>query len=73
LVDFLSEALAESDINNEAYFEAKFDKLTDKELEGKIFGWPVESFTIEIKAATYHGLEIKKVDDYWEAKVLFDI
>jgi len=73
LVDFLSEALAQSDINNEAYFEAKFDKLTDKELKGKIFGWPVESFAVEIKAVTYHGLEIKKVDDHWEAIVLFDI
>jgi len=73
LVDFLSEALAQSDINNEAYFEAKFDKLTDKELEGKIFGWPVESFAIEIKAVTYHGLYIKKMEGGWEAKVLFDI
>jgi SHS2 domain-containing protein len=73
LVDFLSEALAESDINNEAYFEAKFDKLTDKELEGKIFGWPVENFALEIKAVTYHGLYIKKVGGRWEAKVLFDI
>lgn len=73
LVDFLSEALAQSDINNEAYFEAKFDKLTDKELEGKIFGWPVESFAVEIKAATYHGLEIKKIGAHWEAKVILDI
>lgn len=73
LVDFLSEALTQSDINNETYFEAKFDKFIDKELEGKFFGWPVESFAVEIKAVTYHGLYIKKVDDYWEAKVIFDI
>lgn len=73
LVDFLSEALAESDINDEAYFEAKFDRLTDKELEGKIFGQPIRSLAVEIKAVTYHGLEIKKVDDKWEATVLFDI
>ncbi len=73
LVDFLSEALAQSDINNEAYFEAKFNKLTEKELEGEIFGWPIEMFKVEIKAVTYHGLEIKKLADHWEAKVLFDI
>ncbi len=73
LVDFLSEALTLSDINNEAYFEAKFDKLTDKELEGKIFGWPIEMFGVEIKAVTYHGLYIKRIDGDWEAKVLFDI
>ena len=73
LVDFLSEALAESDINNEAYFEAEFKKLTGAELVGKIFGSRVLSFSTEIKAVTYHGLEIKKVSDGWEATVLFDI
>ncbi len=73
LVDFLSEALAESDINNEAYFEAEFEKLTGTELAGKIFGSPVLSFGTEIKAVTYHGLEIKEKNGGWEATVLFDI
>jgi SHS2 domain-containing protein len=72
LVDFLSEALAQSDINNEAYFEAEFEKLTATELVGKFFGFPVKSFGTEIKAVTYHGLEIKKVSGGWEATVLFD-
>lgn len=73
LVDFLSEALAQSDINNEVYFEAEFEKLTGTGLVGKIFGSPVKSFGTEIKAVTYHGLEIKKVSDGWKATVLFDI
>lgn len=73
LVDFLSEVLAQSDINNEAYFEAEFEKLTGTELVGKIFGSPVLSFGTEIKAVTYHGLEIKKVDGRWQATILFDI
>ena len=73
LVDFLSEALAQSDINNEAYFEIEFKKLTGTELVGKFFGSPVLSFGTEIKAVTYHGLEIKKTDGGWEATVLFDI
>lgn len=29
--------------------------------------------SIEIKAATYHGLAIKKVDDRYEARVIFDV
>ncbi|MFA5129073.1 MAG: archease [Patescibacteria group bacterium] len=73
LVDFLSEVLAQSDINNEAYLEVKFEKLAKTELEAKIFGVPVKSFGIEIKAVTYHGLEIKKNSGGWEATVLFDI
>jgi SHS2 domain-containing protein len=73
LVDFLSEALTLSDINDEAYFEVEFEKLTDTELVGKIFGSPVKSFGTEIKAVTYHGLEIKEKSGGWEATVLFDI
>ena len=52
LVDFLSEALAESDINNEAYSDAEFEKFTDTEIIGKFFGSPVKSFSTEIKAVT---------------------
>ena len=73
LVDFLSEALYLSDINNEAYFEAKFDKFTKTELSGAIKGVKIKGFREEIKAVTYHGLKIEKVDGHWEAIVLFDI
>lgn len=73
LVDFLSEALYLSDVNNEAYFTAKFKKLTNKELEGEIQGIKIEKFEKEIKAVTWHNLEIKKEKDLWQATVLFDI
>jgi SHS2 domain-containing protein len=73
LVDFLSEALSLSDINNEVYFDVKFKKLSEKELEAEVSAQPVEKMGLEVKAATYHGVEIKKVDDHWEATVLFDI
>jgi len=73
LVDFLSEALTLSDINNEVYFEVRFKNLAETELEAEIFGQPIQRFDLEIKAVTYHGLESKKVGDHWEATVLFDI
>ena len=73
LVDFLSEALTLSDINNEVYFEVKFKKLAETELEAEIFGQPVQRFDLEIKAVTYHGLEMKEKNGGWEAEVLFDI
>jgi SHS2 domain-containing protein len=73
LVDFLNEALTLSDINNEAYFEVKFKKLTGMELAAEIFSQPIEKMGLEIKAVTYHGVEIKKVSGGWEATVLFDI
>ena len=73
LVDFLNEVLTLSDINNEAYFEVKFKKLTETELAAEIFGQPIKKLGLEIKAVTYHGLEIEKNNDGWEATVLFDI
>lgn len=73
LVDFLSEALAQSDINNEVYFEVEFKNLTETELKAEIFGQPIKKLGLEIKAVTYHGLEIKEKSGGWEATVLFDI
>lgn len=73
LVDFLSEALMLSQINKEVYFEAKFKEFYDTALEAQLIGQKVERFGEDIKAVTYHGLEIKKVNDHWEAVVLFDI
>ena len=74
LVDSLSEALYLSQVNKEVYFEAKFKKFTDSELEGELIGQKVESFGEDIKAVTYHSLDIhQEKDGTWQATVLFDI
>lgn len=74
LVDFLNEALYLSQINKEVYFEAIFKKLTDKEIKGELIGREIERFGEDIKAATYHNLDIhQKKDKIWQAIVLFDI
>jgi len=74
LVDFLNEILAKSDIYNCIFDKIKIKELADNCIEGTIEGGKVEKFSQEIKAATYHGLEIKenKRGEY-EATVLFDI
>jgi len=84
LVDFLSEVLYLTQVNKEIYNDIKFKKFEDTphqdksgtgqaELEGELLGQKVERFGEDIKGVTYHGLDIKKVDDHWEAIVLFDI
>ncbi|OQB44307.1 MAG: hypothetical protein BWY03_00280 [Parcubacteria group bacterium ADurb.Bin159] len=73
LINFLSEVLYLSDINNEIYFKARFDKLTHQELIAEICGYKVERFGLEIKAVTWHDLEIKKQKRKWQATILFDI
>lgn len=74
LVDFLSECLYLSDVNNEAYFQANFNILEDNELEAIIYGTKIESFELgEIKAVTYHELEFEQIDGIWQATIIFDV
>lgn len=74
LVDFLSEVLYLSETNKETYNAVKFIKFTDTELEAEIFGQEVERFGEDIKAVTYHQLEVhEREDGFWEAIILFDI
>lgn len=73
LVDFLNEVLAKSDIYNSVFDSIKIEKLTDNSIKGIIKGRNVKEFSKEIKAATYHGLEIKENQGEWVVVVLFDI
>lgn len=74
LVDFLSEALYLSQVNKEVYFNTEFSKFTDTKIEGKLIGQKVERFGEDIKAVTYHDLDLhQRKDGAWEATVLFDI
>ena len=74
LVDFLSEVLYLSQTNKEAYFEININKLTETELEGELIGRKAARFNEDIKAVTYHELDIyQREDGLWEATVLFDI
>ena len=74
LVDFLSEVLYQTQVNKEVYNNVKFKKFTDFEIEAEIFGQKVVRFGEDIKAVTYHNLEVKqKKDGSWEAIALFDI
>jgi len=74
LVDFLSEVLYSSEVNHEIYRQIQFRKLTNKNIEGNLFGEKLKTIGVIIKGVTYHGLDIhQKKDKTWEATVLFDI
>jgi SHS2 domain-containing protein len=73
LVDFLSEALVHSDINNEAYLRVVFEEINDQKLKAQIFGKKVCGFTIEIKAVTYHGVKIEEKNRKLFTEIIFDI
>ena len=74
LVEFLSEILYLIQVNKEVYTNVKFKKFSDTELEAELTGQKVERFGEDIKAVTYHNLDIhQKKDRTWQATVLFDI
>lgn len=73
LIDFLSEALYQSDVNNEAYTNAKFEVFDEGRIVAELIGFPVKGFREEIKAVTYHDFEITETDQGFEATIIFDI
>lgn len=74
LVDFLSEVLYLNQVNKEIYNDTTFKKFTDTEIDGILKGQKVEGFGEDIKAVTYHDLDIhQRKDGVWESTVLYDI
>ncbi|EKD23361.1 MAG: hypothetical protein ACD_82C00095G0003 [uncultured bacterium] len=86
LVNFLSEALYLSDVNNEAYFDLQVHELKksfysfdDSEKDrfkicATLFGVKVSGFeVVEIKAVTYNDLSLKQINGVWQTDIVFDI
>lgn len=74
LVDFLSEALYLCDVHNEAYLAAEVHEISNTYVRATLHGIGVTGFeVVEIKAVTYHEMEIKQVNGMWQADIVFDI
>jgi len=77
LVDWLRNLLYK--FNGEGYLLREFniEEISKKGLKAKVRGEKLNlsrhTLKIEIKAVTYHGLEVKKTGQGWEAQVIFDI
>lgn len=71
-VDFASEIICRSDTNNKIYASCEIEEIKDNKLKAKIAGIKVGK-KLDIKAATYHEGYVKKMDNHWEAEILFDI
>ena len=77
LVDWLRNLLYK--FNGEAYLLKEFniEEISKKGLKAKVRGEKLNlsrhTLRTEIKAVTYHGLEVKKTGQGWEAQVIFDV
>jgi len=73
LVSWLSELLYLSDSNHVALSDFKITRMSDTELEAKVFGGKIGKVKRLIKAATYNQLEIKKEKGSWKSRIVFDV
>jgi SHS2 domain-containing protein len=53
------------------------DEVGDRRLRATVHGEPVDPtrhrFRLDVKAATYHLLDVRQTDGEWTAKVIFDV
>lgn len=74
LVDFLSHALALSEIYHEAYLGLTCEWCDTTQMSGVLKGVPVEGFEgVAIKAVTYNELQVYQDGAGWHAEIVFDI
>lgn len=74
LVDFLSDALAQTYANKTLYCKMKVLQLREFEIIADLYGYPTEDFDEEIKAVTYHEANVRKnKKNHWETMIIFDI
>ena len=72
LVDFLNEILARSHINK-AVYKVESLKLKGNAVEAKSMGKKVEQFDEDVKAVTYHEVDIKEEKGMWHTTLILDI
>lgn len=75
LVEFLSEVVARSDIQNIVFTAVKFGRFGENFLEGELSGVAADGFEKEIKAVSYHEVDIKKNPEtgFFETILVFDV
>ncbi len=73
-IDFLSEVLTLSFIENAVFCRVKFGKLIETELKATVWGEKINHFDEDIKAVTYHeaAIVMNKRGNY-ETRIVFDI
>ena len=53
------------------------DELTDHRLRATVHGEPVDParhrFRLDVKAATYHTVQVSQANGVWTARVIFDV
>lgn len=75
LVEWLGELLFLFSTKDIVFESFEIEKLDEKHIKAVVIAGSLENYKIEteIKAVTYHMIEVKQEEGVWEAVVIFDI
>jgi SHS2 domain-containing protein len=77
MVDWLSELLYLHDVENLLFKEFKVESVGENGLKAIVKGEPfqegVHVIKTEVKAVTYHQIEVRKKNGKWRAQIIFDL
>jgi len=77
LVDWLDELLYLHEVKHLLFKEFSMETVGEQGLKAVVKGEPFQEgihlIKTEIKAVTYHQIQVKKMDGGWKAQVIFDL
>jgi SHS2 domain-containing protein len=77
MVDWLSELLYLHDVEHLLFKGFKVESVGENGLKAVVKGEPfqegVHVIKTGVKAVTYHGIEVRKENDGWRARIIFDL
>jgi SHS2 domain-containing protein len=73
LVEWLNELIYRSEVGKCVFTELAITRASDRELTATVRGYPAESLRTQPKAATLHGLAIRKDGAGLSADVVIDV
>lgn len=77
LVGWLEELLFLSEADNFAPAAVEVEELTEQDVRGTVWGEPMDparhQLRSEVKAVTYHDLEIRETDDGYAVEIVLDV
>lgn len=73
LVDWLNELLFEAEVRLWIPLELEMLEVSDTRVRARARGVEVDLAPSIVKAATFHGLQVRETADGFEAEVIFDV
>ena len=77
MVDWLGELLYLHDVENLLFKGFKVESIGEGQLKARVKGEPFQEgihiIKTEVKAVTYHQIQVRKEDGGWRAQIIFDL